>query len=318
MTGSVPRHTWISRSMAFSSSSSSSESEIDDIVEAALIEMKTTLDKRIAHENDLKLKNIQLEDGTFIIDNKPSSLTRSPCKTTFMTHNVSEETCERLHISDSSDDDNVKKIEVPKKGRSTKLASSLQVSADLSDLYVDVNTAKKAKNIAPSSSKVFSKLDRDAEVMKKSVITPDFEKKFVIPPYQESFRQEKKQRKVEREKTKGKGWFGLPATELDDEKKNDLLALQMRRALDPKRFYKNNDLKGLPKYYQFGTVIESPTEFYSARIPKKQRKKTIVDELLADAEFRKYNKRKYTEIQDAKRRGIGPYQHIKRIKKRKK
>ena len=55
---------------------------------------------------------------------------------------------------------------------------------------------------------------------------------------------------AERQKTKGKGWFGLPATELDDEKKNDLLALQMRRALDPKRFYKNNDLKGLPKYYQ--------------------------------------------------------------------
>ena len=34
-------------------------------------------------------------------------------------------------------------------------------------------------------------------------------------------------------------------------------------------------------------IIESPADFYSGRIPKKQRKATIVDELLADAEFKK-------------------------------
>jgi hypothetical protein len=35
-------------------------------------------------------------------------------------------------------------------------------------------------------------------------------------------------------------------------------------------------------------VIEDAADFYSSRIPKKQRKSTIVEELLADAEFRKY------------------------------
>jgi hypothetical protein len=37
-----------------------------------------------------------------------------------------------------------------------------------------------------------------------------------------------------------------------------------------------------------GKVVETAADFYHARVPKKQRKATIVDELLADAEFRKY------------------------------
>ena len=36
-----------------------------------------------------------------------------------------------------------------------------------------------------------------------------------------------------------------------------------------------------------GTVVDSAADFYSGRIPKKQRKKNLVDELLEDAEFRK-------------------------------
>lgn len=40
--------------------------------------------------------------------------------------------------------------------------------------------------------------------------------------------------------------------------------------------------------FQVGTVLDSPADFYHARIPKKERKKTIVEELLADSEFRRY------------------------------
>lgn len=54
----------------------------------------------------------------------------------------------------------------------------------------------------------------------------------------------------EREKTKGKDWFNMPATEITEEIENDLKVLQMRKALDPKHFYKKNDLKVLPKYFQ--------------------------------------------------------------------
>jgi len=37
-----------------------------------------------------------------------------------------------------------------------------------------------------------------------------------------------------------------------------------------------------------GTIVESKADFYSSRIPKKNRKTSLVDELLADAEFRRY------------------------------
>ncbi|CAD5117464.1 DgyrCDS6232 [Dimorphilus gyrociliatus] len=112
-----------------------------------------------------------------------------------------------------------------------------------------------------------------------------------------SKRQEKKTRREERSKTKGLNWFDMKAPEMTEELKNNLTILQYRRALDPKRFYKAPDLKTLPKFFQTGKVIESPAEFYSSRVPIKQRKATLVDELLADAEFRKYNKKKYEEIQ---------------------
>jgi Fcf2 pre-rRNA processing len=46
-----------------------------------------------------------------------------------------------------------------------------------------------------------------------------------------------------------------------------------------------------------GTIIESPTEYFSARLKKKDRKETIV-ESLADQQSREYFKRKYQEIQD--------------------
>ena len=37
-----------------------------------------------------------------------------------------------------------------------------------------------------------------------------------------------------------------------------------------------------------GKVVENAADFYNGRIPKKQRKQTLVDELLADAKFRQW------------------------------
>lgn len=115
----------------------------------------------------------------------------------------------------------------------------------------------------------------------------------------------------ERAKTTGDGWFNMRAPELTEDLKKDLKALQMRSAMDPKRFYKKNDREGFPKYFQVrihavgggeeilthlfkisshlqvGTVVDNPIDFYHSRIPKKERKRTIMEELLADAEFRR-------------------------------
>lgn len=48
-----------------------------------------------------------------------------------------------------------------------------------------------------------------------------------------------------------------------------------------------------------GTVIEGPAE-YSSRLTKKERKQTITEEVLADADIRSYTKNKYLSIQKEK------------------
>ncbi|CAG9765146.1 unnamed protein product [Ceutorhynchus assimilis] len=156
-------------------------------------------------------------------------------------------------------------------------------------------------------------------VLKKAIVTPDFEQLKEIPPYDVSKRKLQQERKQEREKTKGKNWYGLPATEMTEEVKQDLEILQMRSVLDPKHFYKKNDLKVLPKYFQVGKVLDSPLEFYNNRLTNKERKKTLVDELLADAEFQQYNKRKYGEIMEEKQKThYKSWRNAKKLKRKKK
>ncbi|XP_060553859.1 deoxynucleotidyltransferase terminal-interacting protein 2-like [Ruditapes philippinarum] len=209
-----------------------------------------------------------------------------------------------------------KKKRMKKKKQNGILSSTLNADVALTDVYVDVNPLGKVKSHKKGNE--VQQRHAEPEIMKKSVISDDYEKQNTIQTTHVSVRQQKKERRLEREKTKGSKWFNMPATELTEERKYDLAVLQMRKVLDPKRFYKSHDLKAVPKYFQFGEVVEDATDFYSSRIPKKQRKSTVVEELLADAEFRKFNKRKYEEVQEAKRHGKGPYKHMKRLKKRKK
>lgn len=123
---------------------------------------------------------------------------------------------------------------------------------------------------------------------------------------------------LEASKTKGAKWFNMPATELTDEVQRDLEIIQMRSVLDPKHFYKKNDLKALPKYFQVGKVLSSPLDHYNERGAKTNKKRTIVDELMADAQFQRFNKRKYTEIVEEKRRSGGYTKAHAKMKKLKK
>ncbi|XP_026764543.2 deoxynucleotidyltransferase terminal-interacting protein 2 [Galleria mellonella] len=145
------------------------------------------------------------------------------------------------------------------------------------------------------------KVDIEKE-MQSSVLKPGIEKEHSLPKYDMSERALKALRKKERQKTKGPEWFNLPAPEIREELKNDLQVLKMRSALDPKHFYKKNDMEVLPKYFQVGRIMDSPLDHVNERLTKKQRKRTMVDELLADAEFQKYNKKKYKEIIEEKRK----------------
>ncbi|KAJ8277777.1 hypothetical protein GJAV_G00079780 [Gymnothorax javanicus] len=169
---------------------------------------------------------------------------------------------------------------------------------DIGGLYISVDGIK-SKGASTALKKLREQKDQDG-VMQRSIIGPDFEKKESVPPYKESKQAMKLKRKEEREKTTGGGWFNMKAPEMTEELTNDLKVLKMRATMDPKRFYKKNDREGFPKYFQVGTVVDNPADFYHSRIPKKQRKRTMVEELLADAEFRNYNKKKYKQIMTEK------------------
>lgn len=114
----------------------------------------------------------------------------------------------------------------------------------------------------------------------------------------------------------GSKWFNMKLPEMTALVKRDLQVIQQRSALDPKRHYKK-DKWSIPKYFQMGTIIEGNTEFYSARLSRKQRGTTLVDEILHDDDTKKYFKRKYSEIQDKKTSGRkGNYKKVKEMRKR--
>lgn len=116
--------------------------------------------------------------------------------------------------------------------------------------------------------------------------------------------------------TAGSDWFDLPKTELTTELKRDLQLLRMRSVLDPKRHYKKEGGKARPpQYSQVGTIIEGPTEFFSSRIAKRDRKKTFVEEALAAEQGNKRFEAKYKDIQSVKQSGKRSYYKNLRAKR---
>ncbi|KAL4782738.1 Fcf2 pre-rRNA processing-domain-containing protein [Aspergillus varians] len=104
--------------------------------------------------------------------------------------------------------------------------------------------------------------------------------------------------------TAGSDWFNLPETVLTPELKRDLQLLRMRSILDPKRHYKKENSKAQPpKYSQVGTIIEGPTEFFSGRIAKRDRKRTFVEEALVLENENKRFESRYKDVQDKKTSG---------------
>jgi len=104
--------------------------------------------------------------------------------------------------------------------------------------------------------------------------------------------------KHEKKATSGPGWFDMPRTDLTPELKRDLQLIKMRSVLDPHRQYKKDNGKmQAPEFSQVGTIVEGATEYYSGRIDNKQRKRTLVEEVLAGEHETKRFKRQYGELQ---------------------
>ena len=61
------------------------------------------------------------------------------------------------------------------------------------------------------------------------------------------------------------------------------------------RFYKKADK--IQKVLHVGTVIEGAAEYKSSRLNNKDRRQSIVDEVLSDKTLRNYSKKTYLQIQ---------------------
>ncbi|EJD42009.1 Fcf2-domain-containing protein [Auricularia subglabra TFB-10046 SS5] len=116
-------------------------------------------------------------------------------------------------------------------------------------------------------------------------------------------KRDKKERKTA---TAGPGWFDLPAPSAAELPRlhREVDAMRLRNQLDPKRFYRKEDgegkgIKGLPKYFAIGKIVSTPSPFGAAsadNLPRAERKRMVVDELVDDAEARRYAKRKFGEF----------------------
>ena len=103
----------------------------------------------------------------------------------------------------------------------------------------------------------------------------------------------------------GNGWFNMPAVEYTPELRRDMRLLKLRGAYDPKRFYKTDDTSKLPKHFQVGTVVEGAQDFFSARMTKKERKRTFAEEIASSAEITHARKKRFKKVQDAHANTLG-------------
>merc|ERR1711874_780807 len=125
-------------------------------------------------------------------------------------------------------------IVLPKNEKEIVLSSELESGITEEDVYLKttagnfVVTTNKSKNSETGVETTGAEpVNREPKIGKKKL---------------------KKLKREARAKTKGDGWFNMPALEMTEERKRDLEIVQMRGALDPKKFYKKNDWKTLPKY----------------------------------------------------------------------
>ncbi|KAL2017296.1 hypothetical protein VTK56DRAFT_2319 [Thermocarpiscus australiensis] len=116
------------------------------------------------------------------------------------------------------------------------------------------------------------------------------------------------QKKKGPKETLGSDWYNMPRTSLTPELKRDLQLLRMRDVVAMgKQFFKKDSRKDfIPEYCQVGTIIAGATDGLNGRLTRKERKRTIVEEVLSGENLAKF-KNKYQEIQEQKKSGRKGY-----------
>lgn len=141
----------------------------------------------------------------------------------------------------------------------------------------------------------------DTNKSSKHLLKLGFNPEYNVEPLNSEFLK-KKQNKIDHTKTTGKDWFNMEAQEMTPEIENDLRALQLRHIINPNRFYKKNDMDGLPKFFQLGRLETSITMGKKYRLKKSEVKNSLAEEFLEDDLAANYSNRKFYELQEKKSR----------------
>ncbi|CAH8653516.1 unnamed protein product [Heterobilharzia americana] len=151
----------------------------------------------------------------------------------------------------------------------------------------------------PYNAKQEAKLWQGLGVLKTDTTEVQNEKPASENPYYltsvpglHSKRELKRIRRAER-KSKLSNWFDLPRPDVTEEDRDDLELIRLRRAISSDTHVRKSD--GKSSYFQRGVVVDDPGSFYD-RLPRKQRGKTLVDELLSNAEIMKVQRKRYAKI----------------------
>ncbi|EFC48947.1 predicted protein [Naegleria gruberi] len=109
---------------------------------------------------------------------------------------------------------------------------------------------------------------------------------------------------VDKNVNAGKGWANMAAPRMTPELKQELVAMQLKRASEGegKRIKSSSvaqfDEDNMPKYFQIGTIVDNAKEFYSNRVVKKKRQQSFLDELIQDDKEHGYVSQRYAQLQD--------------------
>jgi len=94
-------------------------------------------------------------------------------------------------------------------------------------------------------------------------------------------------------------WFGMKKQILTPEMEKELKAIKLRGNIDPKRFYKGNDSKELPKYFTMATDMGGGMRAAGERAtrePKPGSGRTFLDQVLRDQKVQEWTRGRALEV----------------------
>ncbi|WFD22610.1 Enhancer of polycomb-like protein 1 [Malassezia equina] len=196
----------------------------------------------------------------------------------------------------------------------------IQFEDDEDDTYR--NDLKSSKPVKETSAK---KRGKQREILKKDV-TDSALHALEVTPVTTTRKPSKREVEEFHAKSAGPKWFGMPAfggasykssskkaqtdggkssftggdarAATEKELRQQIQAIRLRNALDPKRFYRGGSgtgaERGIPAFAQLGRIVGGGLE-PSSVLTRSQRSDTVVGELVRDSQSVSYSKRKFEE-----------------------